>query len=363
MLTVVKAAGATVSNAALTLVVQSSQGFLTDVYSVSYQIWDTTTPPKEAAPQIVYPLSGKQTLDVVAARLGVGRYAATWDSSSAVLGRYVVRWFYKLTSASDELTFDQEFEVLTTPYRGSAYCTVYDLQNANLPLAGTNDGTAQKLIVQCSRFIEHYTGRQFSPAYKTITVSGTSGRSILLDEPIVAIEKLAIDYSGNFATATPETANYRVYNRHLSQNLFRPDDRDSPRLEFLHGWEGLGGPGGRIPGVSGFDFRFYRGVQNVQVAGVFGFTEPDGSMVGGTPNLIRLACQLLCFQNQYQLGSDERLSVFNRQRLTSEYTRDQGYIMSKPGEGRASPYITASMDPEIDAILFGFIRPPQLGSA
>ncbi len=364
MLSVVKASGSTVANAALTLVVQNNLGLLTDVYAAAFQILDTTTPTKVETPIQLFPLTGRHSVDLVADRVGPGRYVAVWDSSATpTLGRYVVRWFFQTTSTSSELTFDQEFELLTIPYATRNYCTVYDLVAANMTLARTNDGSAQRIISQASRLIESYTGRQFSPTYKAITASGSNGRALLLNEPIVAVESIGLDYSGIFSNTNPETANYRVYNRHLSQNLFSPDDRDSPKIEFLHGWDGWGASGSRVPGVSDFNFRFDAGVQNVQVLGIFGYTEPDGSMTGGTPLLLRMACQLLCFQLQYPVGSQARLDVFNRQRLTSEYTRDQGYIMSKPGDGRASPYVTASMDPEIDSLLFGFMRPPQFGSA
>jgi hypothetical protein len=313
----------------------------------------------------LYPASppgAKATLDVTANRIGPGRYAATWDSSAVALGRYMVRWYYQVTSTSAWVSFDQEFEVANVPYQGAAYCTVYDLANDGMASANSGDGSAQKLIAQCSRYIEFYTGRTFSPTYKLITVSGTFARALLLDEPICAIEGLQFDMSGVFDGSPEAQANYRVFNRHLTQGLFLPDDRDNPKIEFLPTWDPSSYDGPYYPS-SVWWRRMPRGVQNVQLGGYFGYTEPDGSMIGGTPALIRLACRLLCFKQQYAPGDPRRADAFNRQRLTSEYTRDQGYIMDKPNAARASPFVTHTLDPEIDAILFGFIRPPRLGAA
>lgn len=361
MIAVVKSAGATVANKALQLVVQDAQGLLTDVYSASFQILEATTAESEAAPVQVWPttVGNRQPIDVVTDRLGTGRYAAIWVPGTASVGHYVVRWYYQFTVSATPTTFDQEFELVTQAYQGPHYCTVYDLKAAALPVALTSELSTQRLIVQASRWIEHYTGRQFSSEYKTVKFSGNSGRALLLDEPIIAVDTLVLNYAGDFVSDDREIGTFIVFNRHIRENLFKPDDRDNPKLEFLHGWDFAG----LYTGASRYDYRFSSGVQNIQLAGVFGYTEPDQSMVGCTPALIRHACQLIAFKQQYAIGSNERNDALNRYRITSEYTRDQGYIMSKPDEGRATPIVTHMGDPEIDAILFGFIRPPQFGAA
>jgi hypothetical protein len=276
----------------------------------------------------------------------------------------MIRWSYRLGApGASEYAFDQEFELVPMAYPGVNYCSLYDLINNGLDSAATYDGAAQRLIVQCSKLIEHYTGREFAPSFKVVTACGTSGRALLLDEAIVAVEGLVVDSARDFFVTDREVGTFAVFNRHIRENLMRPDDRDNPKIEFLHGNDLLGSRYGYGYNGYRYDSRFSSGVQNVQIAGVFGYTEPDGSMVGATPYLIRQACQLLCFKQQYKIGSSERIDAQNAQRLTSEYTRDQGYIMDKPDSARASPFVTHTLDPEIDALLFGFIRPPQLGSA
>jgi hypothetical protein len=361
MIAVVKPAGATVANKALQLVVQDAKGLLTDVYSASFKILDTTTAAREADPLQIWPttVGNSQTINVSTDRLGPGRYAAVWTPGSAGYGRYIVRWYYQFTVSQTPITFDQEFELVPVAYQGPAYCTVYDLKAAGLASASASDGVAQRLIVQASRFIEHYTGRQFSAAYKVLNISGSSGRALLLEEPIIALETVILNYEGDFQTSNKEVGTFTVFNRHIRENLFQPDDRDNPKVEFLHGWDFSGA----LSGGTRYSSRFWEGVQNVQIAGVFGYTEPDQSMVGCTPNLIRQACQLICFKQQFAPGSQQRFDEQNKLRLTSEYTRDQGYIMDKPNSIRSTPIITHFGDPEIDAILYGFIRPPKMGAA
>jgi hypothetical protein len=362
MIAVVKSAGATVANKALQLVVQDANGLLTDVYSASFQIFETTTPALEAAPSQIYPttVGNRQTIDVVTQRLGTGRYAAIWTPlTTHGVGRYMVRWYYQFSVSADPTVFEQEFELAPVAYQGPHYCTLYDLKAIGMPAATASDHVAQKLIVQASRWIEHYTGRQFAAAYKSIRSSGNSGRALLLDEPIVALDSVTLDYAGDFASSDREIGTFTVFNRHIRENLFRPDDRDNPKLEFLHGADYAG----LFSGSTRYDYRFSSGVQNVQVAGVFGYTEPDQSMVGCTPHLIRHACQLICWKQQYPVGSQDRWDATNRNRLTSEYTRDQGFIWAKPEDVRNAPPVTHLGDPEIDSILYGFIRPPQFGAA
>jgi hypothetical protein len=365
MIAVVKSAGATVANKALELVVQDASGLLADVQAAWFQIFDTTTADKEAAPEQIFPttVGNREPIDVTLQRLGTGRYAAVWATDSgATLGRYTVRWWYRFNVSDTPIAFDQEFELAPMAYQGPHYCSLYDLRAGGLASTGigaVSDAVAQKLIVQASRWIEHYTGRQFDWAYKIIRAGGQASRALLLDEPIIALESVIINYSGDFIDQDRQVGNFTVFNRHIRENLFLPDDRDDPKLEFLHGWDFAG----VNAEYSRYDYRFSAGVQNVRVAGVFGYTEPDQSMVGCTPTLIRQACQIIAFKQRFGPGSSSREEVLNQSRVTSEYTRDQGFIYAKPGEGRAAPFISHLGDPEVDAILYGFIRPPQFGAA
>jgi len=102
-----------------------------------------------------------------------------------------------------------------------------------------------------------------------------------------------------------------------------------------------------------------RGQQNVEARGVFGYTEPDGSPTGRTPELIRRVTMLLVLRELPLLGDvDAREDAQRRFRLTSERTRDQSYTLEAL---RLHGAFTG--DPEIDNVLVAFMRPPDLGAA
>ena len=98
-----------------------------------------------------------------------------------------------------------------------------------------------------------------------------------------------------------------------------------------------------------------KGVQNVNVGGLFGYTDYDGSSSGDTPELIRHACRLLVMREFRTFMDDEREDR-KRYRLTMEKTRDQSYQLAAPVEG---PY---TGDREIDDLLLSFRRPIRISS-
>jgi hypothetical protein len=234
-----------------------------------------------------------------------------------------------------------------------AYAAVFDLRAEGIAEADASDARLEQLLAQASRYIERVTGRFFEPRVQELTVDGTGGRVLPLGHPIISIDAVIIDASPFSAGDTPvDPTVYRVYNRHLTQGLFLPDDRDNPKLELLYG----DGPVGAL-GLG--SFRWPRGQQNITVQGTFGYTEPDGSPMGKTPELIRHATKLLVMRQLPLLANaDEREDAQRRFRLTSERTRDQSYTLEAL---RLHGAFTG--DPEIDNILVAFVRPPDCGAA
>jgi hypothetical protein len=89
---------------------------------------------------------------------------------------------------------------------------------------------------------------------------------IVIPEPIIKIDSIELEelQSGATPTTTPyDHDTLRIYNRHLTQRLLRPDDREFPRVmitpEFL--------PTYRLTG------EFHRTRQQFKIMGVFGYTE------------------------------------------------------------------------------------------
>lgn len=369
MISVVKSLGATTANKALTLNTfnvdyngtlqgaTSTDGFLTDVDSAAFVILDS------AGTQI-YPVSGHQALNVVDApptghRLSAGRYAAVWlPAGSVAVGQHFVRWFFVRNGAAEE-SFDQEFEVVTLPYNGRNYCSIYDLRAEGLTTTMAADAAAQAMIVKASAYAEHFTGRRFLPEYKTIDIDGTGGRAVLLDEAIVALQEIKLNFVTNFTAQDlliPGQA-LKVYSRHITKNLVTPDDRENPKVEFVHGADLTGVNFYESgTGYSLYQLMFPPGRQNVRFVGIFGYTEFDGSVnsVGRTPLLLREAVKLLVFRNRTPMVSASGATG----PIIEEHTRDQGATFQ-------ASWLKGAFtgDSNIDQILAGFVRPPKFGAA
>jgi hypothetical protein len=231
------------------------------------------------------------------------------------------------------------------------YATVADLRAEGVTEAAASDARLAALIALAGAYIERMTGRFFEPRAQTLRLDGTGGRVLPLGHPIVSVEAVFVDSSpfspGDLAV---DPSAYRVYNRHLTEGLLLPDDRDNPRIELLGGDE-------PFPGVGRLGWP--RGQQNIEVRGVFGYTEPDGSPTGRTPELIRHVTKLLVLRELPRMTDlDRREDALRRWRITSERTRDQAYTLDA-----LRLYGAFTGDPEIDTILVTFVRPPDLGAA
>jgi len=346
-----------------------ANGVLTDVAVLRYQIWDNTT----GTPVQVYPVTPgqKETVNSAVAcptgdKLGTGHYVARWEvPDTAPIGTWQVRWYIQLTPSVAEQVYIEDFEVLpevvgSGTYPSQDYCLVSDMREEGVPISVT-DSFLAKRITLASRYIESATRRFFYPREMTIRLDGTGGPKLLLHDPIIAVEHVKFEISPLDPTdfSTVDADIIRVYNRHLSQRLTEPDDRNNPKIELFNpAWVRGGAHTVLTP------LRFPRGQQNVEIKGVFGYTDPDPDALntqGKTPDLIRHACKLLVMRELAKLAKTAaRADAANRHRLVSEGTRDQNYSLEPLGR-RVGAFFSG--DPEIDSILAYYQRPPGMGAA
>ena len=348
-----------------------SRGVLADAAAVGFQIFDISDDAKQAAPAQVFPEArgARAVVDTITAwpdgdRLGTGHVVARWTPLlSEPLGLHEIRWFVQATSDAPTQVVRREFDVVAEgagSLRGS-YAHVSDLRAEGVTAADANDARLVRLIRLASRYVDRSTGRFFEPRPMTLTLDGSGGRALLLGQSIIAVREVTI------AVAMPAEVGempvlpsfFRVYNRHLTQGLLDPDDRENPRLEFFHESDLFGVQTLPAASLGLGSLVWLRGPQNVVVDGLFGYTDPDGSAVGETPELIRHVTKLLALRELPAMADlSRREEAQRRWRIVSERTRDQGYNL-EPLRFQGA----FSGDPEIDAILVAYQRPPQLGGA
>ena len=346
-------------------------GALTDVAVLEFQVFDVSDDAKRANPVQVYPATAGARAPVnvkfawpAGDKLGAGHFVALWAPlTSEALGAHEVRWYFQATLGALEQTVSERFDVLPEGAGSSpfGYALVSELREEGVTAADATDARLARLVQLASRYIELVTGRFFEPRPMTLTVDGSGGRIQLLGQPIIAINsvKMFVGMYAEFGVLPVIPSFFRVYNRHLTQGLLNPDDRDNPRLEFFH-WSDLLGVHSPPAGHLGLgSLVWLPGVQNVVIEGVFGFTDPDGSPMGKTPDLICHVTKLLVLREIPKMTDvTRREEQQKRWRLTSERTRDQLYTLEA-----LKLHGSFTGDPEIDNILVAYWRPPTFGAA
>lgn len=334
-------------------------GFLADVYQLQYEIWKQNvidgrltqvgTGRSSVDVSNVYPASG-------AGKLGTGRYFANWTvPATEDTGPHEIRWFYKETASDAEHRVVIPFEVVAVARMSRGLCLIQDLRDEGV----SEDVTDARILLgidYATTTIERITQRWFEPRYLVQTVDGNGGTVLLLNEPIIGIESTKVAYDGNFTpVAELDHVAYRVYARHLD-GLRNPDDRSSPKMEMV------GDP--LLITLFEYGSSWYQGSRNVEVRGVFGYTDYDGvTPWGRTPALIRdvaisLALKRLGLRASASTSGGSSTSTGPTTPVIREKTVDQEIEYAAPQVPKvASGALTG--DASIDALLESFKRPPR----
>lgn len=340
-------------------------GLLTDIDptgQLQFIIYDVSTETNQGSPVQVYPSSGRATVNLTTDRVSKGRYAASFSVPSAeAFGRHEIRWFPTQKAGAPEYTYRKVFDVVPdlSGISGAHYCSLSDMRDEGVSSTDVSDVRLAKVINRASRFIDRVTGRFFEPRYQQLLVDGSGGRAIDLNEPIIGIEEVHL-YVSNYSPDGYLLDNtlFTVYNRHLSQGLTQPDDRECPRIEYLHYNDLMGAYSRYAPTPYHMYNTFSIGTQNVKVLGLFGYTEADGSPWGRTPEQLEHVCKLLVIREMPKLTDyDQREDRKWRWRVTSDRTIDQS--ISYDSEHMRGSF---TGDPEIDLILASYVRPPSFAA-
>lgn len=211
------------------------------------------------------------------------------------------------------------------------YATVAEARAEGITPAMASDARLSALLADASAFVDATTGWFFEPRALTLRLDGRGSATIEPPYPPLRLDSLVVD-GGAMSLAADDVV-----------------VEGAPVL-----------PGFLAPHITlrrGQLFRRDRG--NVEVSGLWGYTEPDGTPFGATPAAIRtvtlqLVVRALPLLSDAAAWSDARL----RRRLAEERTRDQSYRLHKP---ELTTHLTG--DPDLDTVLLRYRRPSGLGAA
>lgn len=245
-----------------------------------------------------------------------------------------------------------------------AYCTIQQIRDEGFTeelFPDATDARISYLIQLATRYIDKVTRRFFEPRSfdddDPFTMDGSGARVLQLPIPIISLSRLRLENQGLLETdlIDIELSAVRVYNRHLRGQTY-PDDREDSKVSFIHT---------KVievvaTGIFPHPRIFPLGRQNVQLSGVFGYTDYDGVTPEGiTPPLIsQAACRLV--QRDLLLDSDacEKFAMKEKFRITMD---KQGSTTIKLQDIWLKGAFTG--DKEIDNILMMYRAPMNILSA
>ena len=211
------------------------------------------------------------------------------------------------------------------------YATVQDLRDEGVTAAQASDERLSALVAEASGFIDRATGWFFEPRELVVRLDGRGSRTVEPPVPPIRVDRLVV--GGMEVSHYPDAL---VLMGAPVEAWF-----DGPRCTLNRG---------RV---------FPRGQGNVELSGLWGYTEPNGTELGRTPLAIRRACMLLVLRWIAPLAQEDAAGdARNRWRIVEERTRDQSYKLAPMGHSGAF-----TGDPEIDHILGRYRRPCGLGAA
>lgn len=216
------------------------------------------------------------------------------------------------------------------------YATVADMRAEGVGEDVASDARLEMALDEASRAIDRLTGWFFEPRHHTIRLSGRNAPTIELPFPPIVLSHVRV--GGGFwmpaydIPLTPE----------LVWIVGAPirEDFDCPRVTLR------------------FGYAFPLGQGNIEVEGLFGYTEPDGTAHGRTPRAIQRATMILALRALPAVANVEaREDNRRRPRVVEERTRDQSYRLSP-----SVPLASLTGEPEVDEILARYRRPLGLGA-
>ena len=210
-----------------------------------------------------------------------------------------------------------------------SYASVADLRAEGVLEVEASDERLEALLEEATTTIDRMAGWWFEPRETTLRMDGRGTPSIEPPVPPIRIDSLSV--GGSQLSLDPDDI--------VVVGAPVPPGFAAPRITLTRG-------------------GFPRGRGNVELDGLFGYTEDDGTPEGRVPREIRRACLLMVLMWIPPLASSDADEARHSWRVTSMRTRDQSVSFANPGLG--GMYLS---DPDIDRILRRYRRPAGLGAA
>lgn len=114
-----------------------------------------------------------------------------------------------------------------------AIITIADIRKEGYKDCDFDDQRIQEAIDDVEAQILQFTKYFFEPTNKTFRETWRGSRDVLLRMPIISIDELRFVNSDDTLQAPLEATDFVVFNRHMTQGLTDPDDRQSPKFGLL----------------------------------------------------------------------------------------------------------------------------------
>jgi hypothetical protein len=217
------------------------------------------------------------------------------------------------------------------------YATVQDLRDEGV--VNGSDTRLTALLEEASAIIDRVTGWFFEPRMRTYLLDGRGSATLEPPVPLIRLDRLRV------GGADVDVRSVIVQGAPVEPGF------SAPRIAL---------PGGIFP----------RGYGNVEVVGLWGFTEPDGTAAGRVPLEIRRATMMLAMRMLLPLaaaagGGGGGGGGPPAWRIIEERTRDQTIRYAPPG-GASAAGVSATPrtgDTAVEEILVRYLRPMGLGAA
>lgn len=278
-------------------------------------------------------------------------------------------YWYKISFYHTTTLLESELSDPISAAGGGNYISVQDMRDEGVTESEASDARLITAIRLAESYIERVTGRWFYPRLLELRLDGKRSEVLEVGPPIISIDSIKMLYEpvvGGYTYESVDVDSTRVYNRHLTQGLIDPDDREAPKIVFEDfDWQTIA--------------RWWKGNQNVVLGGRFGYTvlgphdsigeTSPGSQVplsyGQTPLEIedvakRLVVRWLPLRGDLDAIDDAE----KRGLITKIKTRDQEINYAVGGRTSATATLAGAFtgDATIDPVLAMFKRPAHVES-